>query len=143
MANWISIKQAAEKFGTTEDKIHRLIRLRYITFSFVDDSKLGGNHDEKLLMVNADELNNNLDMNVVVALNQETEDMSVVRIPLVELDDLLWINDNFSALNNDLVTKIKTQRRIILCLVILLLIVSATLLCIISMHICTTIRSHG
>lgn len=111
MANWICIKEAAKKYGTTEDKIHYLIRMRHITFSYVDDSKLGGDYNDKLLMVNADELNEILDFNAVVPLAFGTKKTPVVRIPLNELNSILQINDDYREVNKRLRVELKILRR--------------------------------
>lgn len=111
MANWISIKEAAAKYGTTEDKIHYLIRLRYVAFSFLNDTKLGGEYDDKLLMVNDDELNEILDFNVVPSLMSDSKENPVVRIPLDELNSLLQINDNFREVNKNLLIKLEVLEK--------------------------------
>lgn len=111
MANWICIKDAAEKYGTTEEKIHYLIMLRYVTFSYVDDTKLGGDYSDKLLMVNADELNEILDFNAVEPLAFGTKETPVVRIPLDELNSLLQINDDYSEVNKRLRVELEVLRR--------------------------------
>lgn len=111
MTNWISIKEAAAKYGTTEDKIHYLIRLRYVTFSFLNDTKLGGKYDDKLLMVNNDELNEILDFNAVLPLMSDSKENPVVRIPLDELNSLLQINDNFREVNKSLLAELKILQK--------------------------------
>lgn len=102
MANWICIKDAAQKYGTTEEKIRELIRLRYVAFSYVDDDRLGGDYEDKLLMIDADEINMQLDINVVEVLKEGEEKSPVVRIPLDELKDLLEIHDKLCEENNAL-----------------------------------------
>lgn len=102
MTKWISVKSAAEKYGTTEEVIHSLIRLRYITFSFVNDHKLGGDCGTKLMMVNDEEMEEALEFNTVASLPSEVEEESIVRIPFAELNDLLEINDNLREANKAL-----------------------------------------
>lgn len=110
MANWISIKDAAKKYDTTEEKIHYLIRYRYLTFSYVDDTKLGGEYRDKLLMIDADEFNETLDFNTVAALGMSSEEKPIVRVPLEELNALLNINDDFREMNKALCKEIRMQK---------------------------------
>ena len=110
MTKWISIKNAAEKYGTTEQIICSLIRYRYITFSFVDDSSLGGNYRDKLLMVSVDALEEALELNVVASLKQE-EDKNIVRIPLRELNDILQSNDHLREVNKSLLFELHAANK--------------------------------
>lgn len=109
MTKWISIQDAANKFGTTEENICSLIRHRYITFSYVDDSSLGGNYRDKLLMVSADDLEEALNFNAVQALREEKE--SIVRIPLRELYDILQANDHLLEVNKSLLSELKEKEQ--------------------------------
>lgn len=109
MTKWISIQDAANKFGTTEEIICSMIRHRYITFSFVDDSSLGGNYRDKLLMISADDLEEALELNVVASLKQD-DDKSIVRIPFRELNDILQANDHLIEVNKSLLHQIKTMK---------------------------------
>lgn len=109
MTKWISIKDAANKFGTTEEIICSMIRHRYITFSYVDDSSLGGNYRDKLLMISADDLEEALELNVVNSLKKE-DDKNIVRIPYRELNDILQANDHLLEVNKSLQYQIKTMK---------------------------------
>lgn len=111
MANWISIKDAAQKYDTTEENICELIRLRYIAFSYLNDDKLGGNYRDKLLMIDADEINIQLDINVVETLKEGEEKSPVVRIPLEELKDLLEINDELREKSDAVSYKLALARK--------------------------------
>lgn len=110
MTKWISIKEAAEKYGTAEEKICSLIRHRYITFSYVDDSSLGGNYRDKLLMVSDNDLEEALALNIVPSLKLE-EDQSIVRIPFRELDDILQANDHLREVNKSLLFELEAAKR--------------------------------
>ena len=107
MANWISIKAAAEKYGTTEEVVRSLIRLRYINFSFVDDSELA-NLGNNVLMVDADSINKALELNIVNSLEEIPDDESIVRIPAADLKDLLRSNDEYKKLNDSLLNNLHT-----------------------------------
>lgn len=111
MANWICIKDAAQKYGTTEEKIRELIRLRYVAFSYVDDNRLGGDYEDKLLMIDADRINMQLDVNVVAVLKEGEEESPVVRIPLNELNDLLEIHDQLREENHALSHELDFARK--------------------------------
>lgn len=111
MTKWISIQSAAEKYGTTEERIYFLIRYRYITFSYVDDSSLGGDYKDKLLMICEDGLEETLELNAVEALKAEADGDDIVRIPLKELNDILQINDSLREANKVLQMELDTIRQ--------------------------------
>lgn len=133
MANWICIKDAAQKYGTTEEKIRELIRLRYVAFSYVDDDRLGGDYEDKLLMIDADEINMQLDINVVEVLKEGEEESPVVRIPLDELKDLLEIHDKLREENDALLHELDFAlkgRKLYRALLIFLILSISLILCI-------------
>lgn len=133
MANWICIKDAAQKYGTTEEKIRELIRLRYVAFSYVDDDRLGGDYGDKLLMIDADEINMQLDINVVEVLKEGEDESPVVRIPLDELKDLLEIHDKLREENDALLHELDFAlkgRRLYRALLIFLILSISLILCI-------------
>lgn len=110
MANWISITAAAEKYGTTEEVIRSLVRLRYINFSIVDEYELV-NIDNNILMVDADSINTVLDWNIVEALEENPDDKSIVRIPLVDLNGLFLENEEGRKQQEELLDELNAVLR--------------------------------
>lgn len=106
MANWVSIKAAAEMYGTTEEKIRSLIRLRYINFTFADDSHLI-NDDDTILKVDIDSINKTLDLNTVLSLEEIPKDNSIVKVPIADLEELLRTNAEYREIKATLLDELK------------------------------------
>lgn len=79
MANWLSVGSTAQKYGITEEEINELIRLRYITSSFI--------HDEPDIkseqFVDTDEIEDLLEFNAEYPL---PDDETVQRVPIKTLE---------------------------------------------------------
>lgn len=74
MANWLSVKSAAEKYGITEERICEMMRLRHISYSPIDRDQ--DNYLESL--VDTDEIDNAFKLNTIEAL---PDDGTVERVP--------------------------------------------------------------
>lgn len=95
MANWLSVKSAAEKYGISEEVILEGIRLRYLSCSsfhkepFEDDNP----------MVNIDEIDDFLRFN---AAEPHPDDATMERIPKKQLSWLYQEIERLEKENKDL-----------------------------------------
>jgi len=95
MANWLSIKLAAEKYGIPEQQIREWVRLNYLTCSSFDMEP----YDDTNLLVDTDEIDKALELN---ALKSYPDDDTTERIPKDHLDWLYRENARLEKAIDDL-----------------------------------------
>lgn len=78
MANWLSVGSTAQKYGITEEEINELIRLRYITSSFIHDKP----DIKSELFVDTDEIE---DLPETVSLYKRATNDRIPSVPLLSV----------------------------------------------------------
>lgn len=105
MANWVSIKSVAEKYGIPEEQIHEWIRLRYLTCSSIDTEP----YEDENPLVDTDELDKALEFN---SLKSCPDDAIMVRVRKEHLSWLYQEKARLEKINNCLfeINDYHTQR---------------------------------
>ncbi|RGX78101.1 hypothetical protein [Bacteroides stercorirosoris] len=105
MANWVSMKLAAEKYGISEERILEWIRLSYLTYSSLDKEP----YDDTNPMVDTEELDKALVFN---SIKSYPDDETVERLPIEHVNWLYQENARLEKFNDDLLEQnyVHTQR---------------------------------
>lgn len=109
MANWFSVKSAAEKYGIPEEQIHEWIRLKYLRSSSVDKEP----YEDSNPMVDTDEIDKALELN---SLKSYPDDAGMERVTKEHLNWLYQENARLEKANDDLMEAnyLRTQHEAIL-----------------------------
>ena len=105
MANWVSIKLAADKYGISEERILEWIRLSYLTYSSIDKEP----YEDTNPMVDTEEIDRALTFN---AIKSYPDDATVERLPVEHVNWLYQENARLAKFNDDLLEQnyVRTQR---------------------------------
>ncbi len=95
MANWVSIKLAADKYGISEDCILEWIRLNYLTYSSLGKEP----YDDPNPMVDTEEIDKALAFN---SIKSYPDDAAVERLPIEHVNWLYQENARLEKFNDDL-----------------------------------------
>ncbi|MEL5896056.1 hypothetical protein AAE250_21495 [Bacteroides sp. GD17] len=104
MANWLSIKSAAEKYGIAEEQIYELIRLRYISYSSLDCNL----DDNSGPLVDTDEIDKLLHFNRIESF---PDDRTIERVPVSHLNWLYKEYEKSEEINDQLLEDIRSFNR--------------------------------
>ena len=104
MANWISMKLAAEKYGISEERILEWIRLSYLTYSSLDKEP----YDDTNPMVDTEELDKALVFN---SIKSYPDDETVERLPIEHVNWLYQEKARLEKVNDDLLEEIHKHAR--------------------------------
>jgi hypothetical protein len=104
MANWLSIKSAAEKYGIAEEQIYELIRLRYISYSSLDCNL----DDNSGPLVDTDEIDKLLHFNRIESF---PDDRTIERVPVSHLNWLYKEYEKSEETNGELLEEIRSFNR--------------------------------
>lgn len=109
MANWLSVKSIAEKYGIKEDHIRELIRQRYVSYTIIDDET--GKYCEYL--IDSDRFDTLLSEAEIESL---PDDKTTQRVPTKHLNWLYQEIQELENINNELAKEIyhSTQREEVL-----------------------------
>lgn len=109
MANWIHVKKAAAKYGTTEEVIRSWAKLRYISYSTLDG----------VFMIDDDSVQEYLDANETKRLNtafQGNEEMELIeKLALSEEKCEKWKEsaEEMKKLCNSLIIALKKSTKLL------------------------------
>ena len=105
MANWLSTKSVAEKYGIPKEQIREWIRLRYLTCSSIGTEPYEDNDP----LIDTDELDKALEFN---SLKSYPDDTMMERVRKEHLNWLYQENARLAKFNDDLLEQnyVRTQR---------------------------------
>ena len=105
MANWLSTKSVAEKYGIPKEQIREWIRLRYLTCSSIGTEPYEDNDP----LIDTDELDKALEFN---SLKSYPDDTMMERVRKEHLNWLYQENARLEKFNDDLLEQnyVHTQR---------------------------------
>ena len=104
MANWLSTKSVAEKYGIPKEQIREWIRLRYLTCSSIGTEPYEDNDP----LIDTDELDKALEFN---SLKSYPDDTMMERVRKEHLNWLYQEKARLEKVNDDLLEEIHKQCR--------------------------------
>lgn len=99
MANWLSVKLAAEKYGIPEKRIHEWIRLNHLKYSSLDLEPF----EDSNPMVDTEQLEKILDFNLIESY---PDDETIERVPSKYLSWIQGENERLEKENDELYEEI-------------------------------------